>query len=108
MVPRRMKGWQEGHVPAQTTTYPQKEGNFHYFGFQTTKGSTKGSLPHTRLMTQTWSHYFQHLFTFSIQYSHTNQTSQIPFLECCSHCKPAFPATASPPKTLLPEALPPP
>lgn len=108
MVPRWMKGWQEGHVPAQTTTYPQKERNFRHFGFQATEGSTKGSLPHTKLMTQTWSHYCKHLFTFSIQYSQTNQTSQIPLLGCCSHCKPAFPAGAGSPKPLFLKAWPPP
>lgn len=61
MVLRRMKGWQEGHVPAQATTYSWKEGNSRYFGFQASKGSMKGSLPHTKLMTQTWSHYCKHL-----------------------------------------------
>lgn len=108
MVPRRMKGWQEGHVPAQTTTHTWKEGNFLDFGFQATKGSMKGSLPHTKLMTQIWSHYCKHLFTFSIQYSQTNQTSQIPLPGCCSSCKPASPATAGGPKALFLEALPPP
>lgn len=97
MVSRRMKGWQEGHVPAQATTLPMKRRKLPLFWLPSLQGQHEMQPSPHHAYDPNLEPLLQTPFTFSKPTKH---------LRSLSRCKPAIPATAGSPKTLFPEALP--